>query len=311
MTPDEAALLLQKYLDGNTSEEETALVEEWYGMLSSNQNISQERKSIVAENMRSHIRDAIQVHWRRNPALLYNIWFRLAAMLLVLVSVGLIFLNLHHSASSELTVTTKANERKEVTLPDGSKVTMEALSEISYPVHFSSATRVMKLMKGDAFFAIQHDEKRPFRVQLQSKMEIRVLGTSFRIRDVKQDDLLKITVATGKVEICKDALAIDTLIKGEEMAFHKKLGQASVYPSNAPNIVELSFNGSSLQEVIRKLEYVYSISIQVSDPKLLKLKSTAHFNSSQTADEILEILCSLHHLKLNTSNNHRTFKIHK
>jgi len=196
-------------------------------------------------------------------------------------------------------------------LPDSSKIILEPNTKISYPAHFSAEKRIVRLLAGDAFFSVVHEPKRSFLVKLQSDLEVKVLGTSFRIRDIPDEDLMKITVATGKVAVQQASRALGTLIKGDVLSFDKKSGKIAVLAGNRTKVVKIAFDGSSLAEVIEKLEYIYNIKIQVGQQQFLRLKCTADFNSGQEPSEILDILCDLHHLRLSESKDHKRFIIYQ
>jgi transmembrane sensor len=310
MTQEEAAELLQKYLAGEATENETARVEAWYGSLPETDGIPADRKKLIRENMRLYIRDTVRGQSAKT-SFPFSPWIKAAAILVVLTAVALIFRTVNSSSNAEeRTVSSNSHQRKEVRLPDGTTVTLEPSSALIYPARFSSESRDVKLTGGEAFFSVAHENKRPFTVRLKSDIQVKVLGTSFRIYNRPAEDMLKVTVATGKVAVRKGSKILATLIKGQELNFHKKTERSSLSTAVHPNIVRLSFEGSSLEEVIRKMEYVYSIKIQVSDPRFLRLKCRAEFNSGQQPTEILDILCSLHQLKFIQSKDQQSFKIY-
>ena len=313
MTQEEAAQLLQKYLDGKANQNEIRKIEEWYGALPNHEVVPRDRKLQIAADMRLRISNAIQVK-KGQTKMLNGWWLKIAALLVVCLSIGLLFWKTSKQGNDspvELTVFTKTGERKEITLPDSSKVILEPATRISYPVRFSSQVRMVKLLSGNAFFSVVHQPKRSFYVKLNANLGVKVLGTSFRIRDVANETLLKVTVSTGKVAVQQGAKPLAVLVKGQQLCFNKLSKQSSVDVATHPNIVKLSFDGSSLAEVIKKMEYTYNINIAVSDQRFLKLKCTAGFNSGQQPSEILDILCRLHHLRFTESKDHKTFKIYK
>ena len=64
-------------------------------------------------------------------------------------------------------------------LADGTRVWLNAASELMYPDHFSADQRKV-VLKGEAYFEVTKDVKRPFSVVL-GDMEVKVLGTSFNV----------------------------------------------------------------------------------------------------------------------------------
>jgi len=314
MTEEEAKQVLQKYLDGRASTAEVKQVEDWYTQLDvPNQEVSDERKLLIRSEILVNIRKAIaKKEDRRSFSATY--WFKIAAAVTIL---GFIFFGLwkqkdqYKTASTQTIVFTKAGERKNITLNDGSEVTLEPLAKLTYPGKFGKNSRKIKLLAGEAFFSIAHDEQRPFHVELPSNLNVKVLGTSFRIRaDIAKNEI-EVAVATGRVAVSNNGKLISKLVKDEVLQYSKTTGQSSIHINKLITPVKIAFNGSTLGQVIKRIEYVYSIKISLSDKSLSNLKSTATFNSVQQPNEILDIICSLHHLKFSSDKNRKTFKIYK
>jgi len=104
----------------------------------------------------------------------------------------------------------------QVILPDGSKVFLNALSSLKYPVSFSKRERRVEL-KGEAYFEISHNKNLPFRVIAQGQT-VEVLGTHFNIMAYNDEPILKTTLLTGSVRV---ATASESLIlkPGEQSQF--------------------------------------------------------------------------------------------
>jgi transmembrane sensor len=86
-----------------------------------------------------------------------------------------------------------------VKLEDGSVITLEKNSRLSYPIHFDKDKR-MVILSGEAFFDIAKSPKRPFYVYA-NEVITKVLGTSFRIRAYEDDKKVTVKVKTGKVSV--------------------------------------------------------------------------------------------------------------
>ncbi|MEO9474402.1 MAG: FecR domain-containing protein [Cyclobacteriaceae bacterium] len=82
-------------------------------------------------------------------------------------------------------------------LPDGSKVTLNSGSQISFPEQFVGNSREVSL-KGEAFFEVEHNPEKPFFVKMSGD-QVRVLGTTFNIRSYPEDSIVLVSVATGRV----------------------------------------------------------------------------------------------------------------
>lgn len=102
-------------------------------------------------------------------------------------------------------------ETKTVTLADGSQVTLAPMSAIA--IDSNPAARRVRLLRGQAWFEVQHDPAHPFHVKA-GETETTVLGTAFAV-DLK-DDGAEVAVARGSVRVAhKQAKLSERLLAGE------------------------------------------------------------------------------------------------
>ncbi|WP_175632640.1 FecR family protein [Pedobacter ghigonis] len=87
----------------------------------------------------------------------------------------------------------------QVILPDRSKVWLNALSSITYPLHFSGKERNVKI-SGEAYFEVAHNSKMPFKVQ-SGQQTVEVLGTHFNVMAYADEQLIKTTLMEGSVKV--------------------------------------------------------------------------------------------------------------
>ena len=66
-----------------------------------------------------------------------------------------------------------------IVLPDGTRVSLNAATELKYPVAFHAKERRVYL-KGEAYFEVAPDKNRPFYVETE-EVKVRVLGTVFDV----------------------------------------------------------------------------------------------------------------------------------
>ncbi len=126
-------------------------------------------------------------------------WMRVAAMLMVLaLSGGLIYYFVEQGAPKMLAL--RSNESVMIdTLPDGSVVTLNKRSSLSYPETFKGDLRSVKL-EGEAFFNITPNKSKPFVIDANGTM-VKVVGTSFNVK--MTNDKTEVIVETGVVEVSK------------------------------------------------------------------------------------------------------------
>lgn len=139
--------------------------------------------------------DVIPLHGR--PVLRV---LRMVAMVLMTAGVGwLSYLALKRAPSEELLTVTSGAEPRIDTLPDGSVVTLNKKSSISYPRHFDGKIRNVQLT-GEAFFNVTPDKAKPFLISVND-VTVKVVGTSFNVKDNSLKT--EVVVETGIVEVAR------------------------------------------------------------------------------------------------------------
>ncbi len=90
-------------------------------------------------------------------------------------------------------------ERKNIQLPDGSEVTLNAGSKIEIKENFGVSTRDV-FLEGEAFFDIKHSGKVPFIVHTVA-MDVKALGTAFNVKAYKNEKVTEASLIRGLVEV--------------------------------------------------------------------------------------------------------------
>lgn len=90
-------------------------------------------------------------------------------------------------------------ERKNIQLPDGTDVTLNAGSKIEIKGNFGSATRDVYL-QGEAFFDVKHNDKLPFIVHTPA-MDVKALGTAFNVKAYQEETITETSLIRGLIEI--------------------------------------------------------------------------------------------------------------
>ncbi|RYZ31243.1 MAG: FecR family protein, partial [Sphingobacteriales bacterium] len=160
------------------------------------------------------------------------------------------------------TITTPRGGKYRLTLPDGSKVWMNAESSLRYPTSFSGDTRDV-MLTGEAYFEIAHNPAQPFRVAVKD-MKVEVLGTHFDIMAYDNEPVIATTLVEGSVRINAPSKQIQ-LTPGQQ-ATQDNSGKLQVY--NDVNIQQVlawkndyfQFNGDKLDKLMRQIERWYDVS---------------------------------------------------
>jgi transmembrane sensor len=314
MSEEKAKLLLEKYANGQASPEEREVVEQWYANLdAAKKTLPAIQKVLIRDAMLSNIQKVVANRSSRKQAFI-SPWIRIAAAVILVATVSFSIWRLSgpsEKAAEQIIASTHVGERKKIILSDGSEITLAPLAKISYPLKFNSHSREISLIEGEAFFSIAHEENRTFQVKLPAHLKVTVLGTSFLIRAYRANAHVEVAVSTGKVAIQNKSILLGTLVKNQKLQFNKVTGKSILKVIQHTLPVKIQFVGTTLQQVIQRMEYTYNIKILLSDKAIADLKTTATFSSEQRPEEILDLICSLHHLKLGSDQNHQTFKIYK
>lgn len=122
-------------------------------------------------------------------------WPRLATAACLLLATGIAWLQWPALQRLGSDYATRAGERADYTLADGSRLRLDSNSAVD--VRLDGATRLLHLRQGRVFLDVQHDG-RPFVVEVDDA-QVRVLGTRFAV--ARNDDSDEVLLQSGKVEV--------------------------------------------------------------------------------------------------------------
>lgn len=197
----------------------------------------------------------------------------------VVLKSGSLAYNSSGAATSETaynTMSTPKGRQFQVTLPDGTKVWLNAASSLRYPTVFTGAERKVTVT-GEAYFEVAHNAHLPFVVNVNDKEEVTVLGTHFNVNAYDNEKAIHTTLLQGRVKVGSGQKA-----NGSEQAVILKPGEqaialASPLTTNhsaltidhSPDIDKVmswknglfNFEGASFGEIMRQLERWYNIEV--------------------------------------------------
>lgn len=132
-------------------------------------------------------------------------WLKIAAVLVVIAGIWMTYSRFSKSNYTELAANTQVVTEH---LPDGSEITLNKNSKISYASDFST-NRKLKLSTGDVFFQVTHDKQHPFVISMD-KVSVTVVGTAFNIKYLK-----------GKTEVIVEEGIVRVALGDEELLLYK------------------------------------------------------------------------------------------
>lgn len=301
--------ILKKYLLGNAGENEVTAVDNWFQSFDNEVplSLSEEERQAAGLEIWEKIAPAITIEKKRRVIPLF---MKVAACAAVMAGIVLtVFLVKNRPAKNTgpvyTTVITNNGERKVITIQDGTRLTLNAGSTL-YVYNDFSTTRRVDLVDGEVFFEVTKDPQRPFVIK-SNEMTISVLGTSFNVSAYKELHTTSVGVVTGKVKVARDTATLDILLKGQELIYDKKLQTHTTIVMDESLLAwkegRLILNDLPFNEMSLLMEKNFSVKILTEDPQIKNTKYTTSLFTTMTAKEAVEVLASIHNLKIKEKNN--------
>jgi transmembrane sensor len=166
------------------------------------------------------------------------------------------------------TISTPIGGQYQVILPDGSKVWLNAMSSIKFPVSFSTLKERRIELSGEAYFEVEHDKEHPFKV-ITTKQEVEDLGTQFDVSAYADEAVTKTTLLGGSVKIT--AGNNTSLLKPGQQA--KLINNITVAEVNTQAVIAwkngyFMFDDERLEDVMRQVSRWYNIKVVYTDENL-------------------------------------------
>lgn len=157
-------------------------------------------------------------------------WLRIAAAISLLIIAGLAGYHMSQSifdtpdtemqAIRLVSKSTDKGQKATFTLQDGTKIHLNAASQITFPEYFGDSVREISL-EGEAYFEVAKDKQRPFIVKCGG-LHTKVLGTSFNINAYPETEKVKVVLIEGKVQVGKVDMKDSIVLQPSEMALFDK-----------------------------------------------------------------------------------------
>jgi transmembrane sensor len=295
---EKARSLLQKYRAGQCTPEEEARVLQWFEALGSATPIPHESDTDQAvQHMAPRIMQAI----RRDQSIRKRMLFLRASIAALLIIVtGILILKPAQKPITWQITSTSNGEKKEITLPDGSTVFMNAASQLKIPSDYGVKNRTVQLT-GEGFFSIKHDPQHPFQVHA-NKILTEVLGTSFNINAYANTGKIKVAVRTGKVKVNEQVANTNVVLAAgltpnQVLEYATASREYNVKNTDASQFIAwkediLYFEEASIHEIAATLERRFNVHVEVAGSSGKNCRYTIRFKK-QTLPQVLKVLETL------------------
>lgn len=194
----------------------------------------------------------------------------------------------------ENVIVTPVGGEYQVTLSDGTKVWMNAKSEIRYPVKFTGDTRKVAVV-GEVYFEVAKDKNRPFLVEAGG-VEIKVLGTQFNVMAYEDEDKIETTLVEGSVELkgkgFDDMVSKIVLKPGDKADYSLVNRKVEVSKVNTDLYTawikgKFVFEKEDLGAIMRKLERWYNVKVFYQSQDLKDYRFSARIDRYGNIENVL------------------------
>lgn len=181
-----------------------------------------------------------------------------------------------------------------LTLSDGTRVFLNAASELKYPVEFVGGKRVVDL-NGEAYFEVRKDSLRPFIVRVNGA-EVTVLGTSFNVNTYGDDGQIYTTLVNGSVRILSEKNGQEeVLTPGMQGVMNIQTGQLTVREVDVESYVawregRFVFRTMTLDLIMRQLQRWYDFEVFYQNPELKEYEFRGVIKRDMDLDKVLSVI---------------------
>jgi ferric-dicitrate binding protein FerR (iron transport regulator) len=220
---------------------------------------------------------------------------RIAAAVIIMATLtftGKYIISNHYLSLKSVVATSSFEKNRVIELSDGSFITLNRDSKVSFPDKFNSRRRKVKLT-GEAFFEISPDSDRPFIIDARNG-KVTVLGTSFNVITDNGKNEVEVLVASGRVMVVSENGARSLTLEPGELGVINNNTSSSMVNTDinylAWNTEILTYEGTRLEDVFSDLQRVHNISVEVNNNDILNRQITSVFDN-ESAETIIKTIC--------------------
>ena len=299
--------LLNKYLNSTATEAEVVEVFKWIEASPENRKEFMDLKKAYALSSSEKVNHSAAWNQTFAPIFkkaktfkLYNSIAKYAAILVLVFSCSIalyyfdsLMINDNLVYDKGVSIRVPYGQSANLELPDGTKITLNSGSTLTYNGNYSLGERKVQLI-GEAFFEVAKDKQHPFTVNT-STLNFHVYGTSFNIQVYPNSNLIYATLIEGSLGVKnmknKELLK---LLPGENMTFDTLSAKFNVDNVNTNLYTSwkdgyISFSNEKLKDIAKKIERWYNVEIVITDINLGEQAYMGTLLKDKPIDQILEV----------------------
>ena len=312
--------LIQDYLDGKLPEQEYARVQEY---LSEHMDDPEVRalmddwfdacRQVAAPSGEESLRATRQRLGLSHRQPVRITWWLAAAVLALLLTLPFAFKAGYHAhqdpapvAWSEVTV--PIAQTREVTLPDGTILTLNAGSRVTWPESFTADRREV-FLDGEVLARVTKNPEKPFVIH-SGEVDVCVYGTTFNFKSYRDASVVEVMLREGSVSLevpSGNARREVRLTPGDIVQYEREGGNVTLgrVPANDfKTFVDnrsFSFFNIPLKDIAADLERSFGTPIVVADERIANQRFVAFFTNGESLDQILGLLARNGNLRISRS----------
>lgn len=287
---------INRVLNNEASEQEAKEVAQWFGSVEGQLGASLMLDADL-EAMVPHYDAPVRYERVRN---INNVsrWWRVAAVVAMVLMVGAGLGGYFwqpkaswNTSSQVVKIQTGIGERSKAILPDGTEVSLNAMTSVTYDCSMSSGKRQVNV-EGEAYFDVAKDAEHPFVIDA-NQMEVTCLGTALNVRNYADEQTSSVVLVEGKVRVTTESgdltMEPDSRVECDKESL--QLSKTKVLASNYTCWLkgETRYNNQSLENIARELARNYHINIIITSDELKAQHFTGYLGSCSLRN-VLDIL---------------------
>lgn len=259
------------------------------------------------ERTRRQINEKIKKDMRR-------VWFKRASTIAVSILIPILIIStvyfykeMDHYKQIPNIVSVNKGQRAGITLPDGTIVHLNSESKLTYTPDFNGKLREV-VLEGEAFFEVTPNKEKPFIVKT-SVFDVEVLGTSFNVSVYNDENIVETALMEGKVKLTMQGCPSKPVYLTPSQKFiysrSDRQGTISIMEGDTELAWKqgiLAFSAEPLEEVFRKIERWYGVTMHYDKESLVNDNFTGQFKMI-SIQEMMNILRMHYNLKFKIENN--------
>ena len=223
-------------------------------------------------------------------------WARIAASFIIVAGIGFLAYLLLNDPVEQVAVVAQQEVLID-TIPDGSVVTLNKSSSLSYPSKFNKGSRNV-VLKGEAFFNVVADKEKPFIITVND-VQVTVVGTSFNIKS--SNGLTEVVVEAGTVRVSRAQTTIELTanekltVNASDSVLRKEKVEDQLYKYYRTK--EFVCDETPLWKLVQVINEAYNSKVVIGNPVIRDMSITTTFHN-ESLEQVLNVISITFNIKV-------------